>query len=237
MPNSIPDGSLLVQLLGEVRNDMRDMRAETRESFGQMHTRLERIEDANERHARDDEQGFLLVRGEVADVRDEHARTAQKVAEIIGERKVEAKVEAAFNASGTGRFNVVPERGSGPQMGGGGMFIPTPPAGVPIELKYGKHDSKPPAVVKWLSKSIGKLVEGTAGKLVFGSLATLSAGLCGAYFHAAVVPPVTHIVQVSASPPPVVIPPPVEILPAAAFVQQVVDAGASPAAASSRRAR
>ena len=234
MPESHPD--MLVQLLGEVRNDMRDMRKETRESFGQVHTRLERIEDANEKHAYNDDQGFSLVRGEIAEVRDEHAKTAQKLAKIEGERTVEAKVEAAFGPNGTGRFNAVPERGSGPQAGAAGMYIPTPPAGVPMEFKIGKRESKPPAVVKWLGKAIGKAVEGTAGKMVAATLTAVVAGVGGAYFHAAVTPPVTHLVQIPAPPPPLMVAPPVEILPPAAFVQVMPDAGAQAPAAAAPRA-
>lgn len=196
-PGSIPDTNL-VALLIDVRTDVRDSRRETNDGFKQIHSRLERIEESNKDHAYNDEHGFMLVRGEIADVRSQHAETARKLAKIEGERTVEARVEEAsfFNVgtNGTGRHRVVSENGDT-------FVLPTPPAGVPMELKYGKRESKPPAVVKWLGKALGKAVEGTAGKMVAATLGAAVAGIGGAYFHAAVTPTETRIVQIPATTP------------------------------------
>ena len=184
-PGSIPDVSLPA-LLVDLRNDMRDMRRETSEGITSLDGKFDRLDEKLEDHARE-------LRGEIAAVRDGHARTAEKVAKIIGERAGE---ERAFGANGTGRFNVVPEHGSNPQLGSA-MFIPTPPAGVPMELKYGRksESSRPPAVLRWVAKAFG----GTAGKIIGGALVTAAAGVGGAWFHAAIVPVETRIVQVPAS--------------------------------------
>ena len=221
-PGSIPDTNL-VALLIDVRTDVRDARKETSESFRQIHTRLERIEDANEKHAYNDEQGFSLMRGEIADVRNEHAETARKVAKIEGERTVEARVEEAsfFNVgtSGTGRHRPVSEHGAE-------FVIPTPPAGVPMSLKYGKQEStKPPAIVKWLGKAVGKAVESTGGKIIGVFLGTAAAGIGGAYFHAAVTPPETRIVQIPVTAPPMTTSPAALEAPATAIAPVVPDAG------------
>ena len=127
-----------------------------------------------------------------------NAILTRKLPKIEGERTVEARVEEAsfFNVgtNGTGRHRVVSENGDT-------FVLPTPPAGVPMELKYGKRESKPPAVVKWLGKALGKAVEGTAGKMVAATLGAAVAGIGGAYFHAAVTPTETRIVQIPATTP------------------------------------
>jgi hypothetical protein len=210
-PGSVPDTNLVALLL--------DVRADVRGGFSTVHERLDRLDNKIDAHAHDDQHMISVVRGEIADVRDEHTKTARDLAKIQGERTVEARVEEAsfFNGgtNGTGRHRLVNEHGDS-------FVIPTPPAGVPMSLHIGKSQStKPPAIVKIFSKAF----ESTAGKLIGGALMAAVAAVGGGFFHAAVTPTETKIVQIPVTAPPVMIAPPVEILPAAAFVQ-VPDAGA-----------
>jgi hypothetical protein len=222
-PGSIPDTNL-VALLIDVRTDIRESRKETNEGFAMLHGKIDRMDGALKDHAHDDQHAVSLVRGEIADVREEHAKTAQTVAKIVGERTVEARAEEAsfFNGgtNGTGRHRLVSEHGAE-------FVIPTPPLGVPMSLRIGKSDSlKPPAILRWVAKAFG----GTAGKIVGGALVTVAAGVGGAWFHATVTPPETRFVQIPAQPPPVLSANPVVIVPApvVAATAPVFDAGAAP---------
>jgi hypothetical protein len=222
-PGSIPDTNL-VALLIDVRTDIREARKETNEGFAMLHGKIDRMDESLKDHSHDDQHAILLVRGEIADVRDEHAKTAQTVAKIVGERTVEARAQedAFFNGgtNGTGRHRLVSEHGAE-------FVIPTPPAGMPMSLRIGKSDSlKPPAVLRWIAKAFG----GTAGKIVGGAIVTAAAGIGGAWFHAAVTPPETRLVQIPAQAPPVLSANPVVIVsaPVIAVSAPLPDAGASP---------
>lgn len=174
-PDSFSDVSLSA-LLQDLRTDMRGMRSETTEGIGTLHGKFDRLDEKLEDHARE-------LRGEIADVRNDHARTAQEVAKIVGERAGEDRV---FGANGTGRYRTLPERGD--------IVIPTPALGVPVSVRVGsKHESwKPPAIVRWVGKSLGS----TAGKAIGTVIIVPLIGFAGAFIHAAIVPVETRFVQI-----------------------------------------
>jgi len=215
-PGSIPEANLVALLL--------DVRTDVREGFQMLHGKLDKLDDKIDDHARDDDHAQTLLRGEIADVREEHAQTARDLAKIQGERTVEARAEEAsffaVGTNGTGRHRLVSEQGAE-------FVIPTPPAGVPMSLRIGKKDSsRPPAAIRWVAKAFGS----TAGKIIGGALVTAFAGVGGAWFHAAVTPPETHIVQIPAPPPPVLSANPVVIVSApvmAATADAALDAGSA----------
>src|SRR5208337_748747 len=154
---SSPD--LLVQLV-------RDMREETRDGIERLDKRFDALDGDIKQHARDDNAGFAAVRGEIGQVRQEHSATAQTVAKIVGERNA----EATFGPNGTGRHTVVPDKSANE------IVIPTPPMGVPVEVRIGaRHSRSIPPIMSWIAKAASSSVGTSIGKAA-GAAALIGVG-------------------------------------------------------------
>lgn len=186
---SVPDTDLVALLL--------DVRQDVRSGVASLHAKFDGLNGKLDAHARDDVTMEQRLRNEIGTVRDEHSKTAQVVARIVGEHEAEERI---VGANGTGRFNVPP----------GTMTIPTPPVGMSapgISINIGdhtrgsRHSSSPPS--GWLAKTAGKIAQSTAAKLVG---VAVSVGGAWAFGHFVTSPPTTAAgpPAMASAPPPAV---------------------------------
>lgn len=127
-----------------------------------LHTKVDGIGTELRGHYRDDADGFADVHGAVSDLRERVAKVETNDAR-----------DAQDRVNGTGRHQVVPERGDVREI-----VIPTPPHGVPVNIRIGKQTHSTPPVVSWFVKSIGKAASSGIGKAV-GALALIGVGVLG----------------------------------------------------------
>jgi len=113
-----------------------DMRAESRDGFKTLHEKFDRLDNKIEAHARDDVHVATSLRGEIADVRAEHAQTRErlKAVETNDERDAEARSVFGPSVNGTGRYN-----------------IPPPGAPPPVQINVGTGNQDRKSVPPWVS--------------------------------------------------------------------------------------
>lgn len=150
-------------------------------SINQVHGKIDSFHSELRDHYREDAEGFAGVNGQVASLRERLTKVETNDARDDQERV------AGFSTNGTGRHRVVPEQDARE------IVIPTPPAGMPVDIRIGKRHSSRPPMLSWLGKSIAKAAGSGIGKAA-GAVALIGVGVLGR--HIAQPAPETKIVTV-----------------------------------------
>lgn len=191
---------LILQMLRDIQKSQGETRKENTANFRGVHQKIDQhTRDDNAGFTsirseisavRSEVNGHVSsVRAEVSTARGEINALGQRVASLEGKdqgeekAREEAVVGGFFGPNGTGRFNKLPSSpdlsqysaaaaGMTPPFGTQvpQMVIPTPPVGVPVEVRIGmqeKHSSIPP-VISWLARLFRRMFRSTAGKIGTG---------------------------------------------------------------------